>query len=320
MISLMLKSPGFNQVKSCLICHNKNFRTWATTSYKKYLDFRPDLQNDTDPIKKQPSLYTHQILLKQCVKCDFIFSALQITSEALSKLYEKNSSYYSHYADEITPAMQALIASYRVEIQNLEKIKNGGKLLEIGCSGGLLLSLLGKQWEITGVDIDKNAITAARKRLGKRAQLIYAPLHKANLPNGTFDVVLMRAVLEHIPDPRSFLQIANQLLKPGGLVAITVPNISSLCGQLYKEYFRMVDPIHHIWYFSPKTLKLLLTSYDFKIDKITYNYFNTPYFHPKDILLFTKDWLIFQLSKQKPMRASPPFYGSLMDVYAHKEL
>lgn len=316
----MSKELRFRHIKQCLICHQHQFKQWDITSYKHYFTIQPDLDNDLDPIKKHSKLYVKPITLTECQNCSFVFATPQLSSDSLSNIYNQNAGYFSHYVDETTPAMQMLIASYKVEIDNLEKLKPGGKLLEIGCNGGRFLSLLDNQWDITGLDIDKNAITAAKKRLGTRAKLIHAPLHKAKFSKGQFDVIVMRAVLEHVPDPRSFIKIANKLLKPGGLVAITVPNIGSPCGQLYKRYFRIVDPIHHIWYFSPKTLAMLLADYNFKIDTITYNYFNTPYFHFKDIFIFIKDWLLYQLTKQRPKHASPPFYGSLMDIYAHKIL
>lgn len=314
----MLKKLHLCHIHRCIICQSHNHKIWTTTSYKQYLQMRPDLINKEDPIVRQHWLLTYPFILKQCSDCGFIFTSPQLTSASLAAIYNQNAGYVAHYRDNNTPAMQALKASYKVEIARLEKFKQKGKLLDVGCNNGLLLSLLKNQWQCTGIDIDKNAIAQAKKCLGKRVKLINSSLHESHLPKANFDVIIMRGLIEHISNPRLLLKNANQLLKSGGVLFLNAPNIASICGRLYKKNFRMVDPIHHIWYFSPQTIKRLLTDYGFRIASINYNYFNTPYFHVQDILQIGKDWLVNKITHTLPERASPPFYGNLMDIYAYK--
>lgn len=316
----MPQNLHFHQTKNCLICNKSQFKKWGITSYKHYLAIRPDLDNEFDPIKKYPEIFLRQITLLQCRSCSFIFSTPQLSSNSLSLIYEQNGSYFSHYQNENATAIKALKASYKVEITQLEKFKSDGNLIDIGCSGGLFMNSLNSQFKLTGLDIDQSALSAARKRLGKKVTLINSPLEESNLPNDYYDVAIMRGIIEHVSNPHSFLKKASKILKRDGLLFINTPNIDSICAQLYKENFRLIDPIHHIWYFSPKTIKNLLEKYGFRITKINYNYFNTPYFQLSNVFTIFQDWFSLKVINKKPKHASPPFYGNFMDIYAYKVL
>lgn len=314
----MTNNLFFCHIKECQICGRRQFEKWDSTSYKHYLGIRPDLDTDNDPIKKYSQVYLKPITLKRCQNCNFVFATPQLTSNSLSYIYQKNGSYFSHYRDDNSPAIKALRKSHQIEITQLEKFKSRGKIIDIGCSGGLYLSLLGAQWKLTGLEIDQKALASARKRLRKNTSLINSQLEEAKLPLNHFDVVVMRGVIEHVPNPRYFLKKAQQILKQGGVLYINTPNVESICAHLYKKSFRLIDPIHHIWYFSPNTINKLLEDYGFQIAAIYYNYFNTPYFHAKDLFTIFKDIFLYKITGKRAKHASPPFYGNFMDIYAYK--
>jgi SAM-dependent methyltransferase len=79
---------------------------------------------------------------------------------------------------------------------------------------------------------------------------------------GRFDVVHMNEVLEHVPDPRGILELADALLDPGGLVALMVPNDYSPFQQVLREICRFepwwVAPPHHVNYFDVDSIRDLL--------------------------------------------------------------
>jgi 2-polyprenyl-6-hydroxyphenyl methylase / 3-demethylubiquinone-9 3-methyltransferase len=103
------------------------------------------------------------------------------------------------------------------------------KILDVGCGDGYylyLLSNLGIKLSLTGADFDKRALESARKNLGsKKVRLVWADLMK-RLPfeDKTFDKIVMSEVVEHLPDDVKGLKEVRRVLKPGGILVLTVPN------------------------------------------------------------------------------------------------
>ena len=131
-------------------------------------------------------------------------------------------------------------------------------LLEVGCSAGMFLNhVKGKVKEIAGLDYD----TKSSKFTEELCQCkVYRD--EKQLPKQYFDIVCMFQTLEHVHNPKEFLESILKSLKPNGLIYIEVPN-------LYDSLVFTYDiPIHykfffhqaHVWYFSEKSLKKLMTS------------------------------------------------------------
>lgn len=96
------------------------------------------------------------------------------------------------------------------------------RILEIGCGTGHNLPMLARFGEVDAIEIDPAARRIASERLGK-------PVGDAPLPElpgverGTYDMVAVLDVVEHIADDVAALRAMAALLKPGGKVLIAVP-------------------------------------------------------------------------------------------------
>ena len=107
----------------------------------------------------------------------------------------------------------------------------GPRVLDIGCSEGILALLLARAGhQVLGIDIEPAAIAAARDLLGAeaapvraRVELRLADALSAELGAGGFDTVVLGEVLEHLEDPSKMLARAADLLKPGGRLVLTTP-------------------------------------------------------------------------------------------------
>ncbi len=106
---------------------------------------------------------------------------------------------------------------------------SGKKVLDIGCNTGILLiPLLEKGVDIVGIDISKSDITKARKKLRKAGFLTNKALvaDAKDLPfkAGTFDIVLLSDILEHVDKPKLVAKETLRVVKRRGLIYATVPN------------------------------------------------------------------------------------------------
>ena len=132
----------------------------------------------------------------------------------------------------------------------------GLRILDIGCGGGLAcepLSRLGA--DVTGIDADATAISAAQAHAGKSGlditYLNTASTELSHKHTGRYDVVLALEIVEHVSNVDSFVQSCADLCAPGGIVIISTLNktLKSLAlGKIAAEYIlRWVPAGTHDW-------------------------------------------------------------------------
>lgn len=101
-------------------------------------------------------------------------------------------------------------------------------ILDIPCGRGFYLNMFRYVSDCTlvGADLDWSVIQKARQNVGSLPDisLHYASIYRLPYPDDTFDAVILSEVLEHLDDDVAGLREAYRVLKPGGVVAITVPN------------------------------------------------------------------------------------------------
>lgn len=149
---------------------------------------------------------------------------------------------------------------------NFEKLKIGkdAKLLDVGCGTGKMLSLLKTLVDPVGVDYSPKAIEYCKMKGAGTATLA----NGSTLPflDGSFDVLSAQEVLEHIKDDGSALREWGRVLKPNGVLFLTVPAYQWMWGPAdkYALHFRR---------YTLKRLKKLLEENGYNITKASY--FNT---------------------------------------------
>ncbi|WP_214847609.1 methyltransferase domain-containing protein [Exiguobacterium sp. s193] len=118
----------------------------------------------------------------------------------------------------------------RARIHWIIREAKGEDILDIGCSGGLVPILLGREGKrVTGIDVSPEAIAEATSALKEEAASVQSVVmfSETNImsfsANRQFDTVLMTEVLEHIGEPERVIQQAYTLVKPGGRLVVTVP-------------------------------------------------------------------------------------------------
>jgi len=298
---------------NCNLCGESDAKLYAQVSYIDYLNRRPELRNENDPILKNDKLAGYKFSLVRCRHCGLIYVNPRLSDRSLAQLYGKE--YFSFYADTESEAHKKRQETFRTEIIELEKLTMGRKLLDVGCGGGAFLNSLGNSWEKWGTEINAAGAEYGIANFGLNVR--QGTLKEASFPNESFDVVKLRAVIEHLYDPTGELHEIYRILKKDGIVAVQTPNMGSICAKLYREKFRMVCPVHHIYYFSTKTLTKILTKVGFKVVRVSYHYFDTPYASIRDPLKILLDLATFRILR-KPDTVSPPFYGNIVDIYAQK--
>jgi 2-polyprenyl-6-hydroxyphenyl methylase/3-demethylubiquinone-9 3-methyltransferase len=102
----------------------------------------------------------------------------------------------------------------------------GKRVLEVGCGLGFFSERLTKSGAIvTACDLGPNLVEAARERVGCEAVVADALALRQQFPAGSFDAVLSSECIEHTPDPLRAVDEMCAMIKPGGLLSLSTPNI-----------------------------------------------------------------------------------------------
>src|SRR5467141_3029220 len=139
----------------------------------------------------------------------------------------------------------------------------GGKLLDIGCgTGNLLAAAREAGYDVTGIELDRNAARFAKERLGLQNILPLSISEFAEQHKGErFDVVTFFEVLEHQAAPVEFLQKVKACVRPGGVIALSVPNRERwLTGPDVLDY-----PPNHFLRWNAVALKKFLNTQGFDV-------------------------------------------------------
>lgn len=164
----------------------------------------------------------------------------------------------------------------------------GRRVLDLGCRYGALTEYYAAGNDVTGVDIDREALEHAEARLG--IQALWADLDDPlAFMDETFDVVVIGELLEHIREPDRLLDQAYRVLRPGGRLVCSTPNGFRLKNRLRFLAGRHpeVDPTH-LHLFSPANIRELLA--DFKEPQLKFVAGRLAPLHPRwfaNVLFFT---------------------------------
>ncbi|MBP7777954.1 MAG: methyltransferase domain-containing protein [Acidobacteria bacterium] len=118
-------------------------------------------------------------------------------------------------------------------------LQSGDRVLDCGCGLGWCLNVMGELFDcaLYGVDIDRARLTRAANEIGPRSQLLAASAAHLPFLDDSVDKIVLSEVLEHVADDAAVLREVYRVLRPGGVVAVTVP---------HRNYPFLWDPINRI--------------------------------------------------------------------------
>lgn len=153
--------------------------------------------------------------------------------------------------------------------------KKVGNILDVGAGTGAFLQTMQQAgWNSTGIEPDENARQKALE------------LHQLNLKNaenlyllspGSFDAITLWHVLEHVHDLHKYVEQIKNLLTGDGKLFIAVPNYTSGDEKIYQESWAAYDVPRHLYHFSPRAMKTLLTSHGLKIESMKPMWYDSVY-------------------------------------------
>lgn len=206
-----------------------------------------------------------------CADCKYQFILPRPSVEELKAVYEPPppGTFGEHSPEEI----KELGLLYHKLITGASVA--GKNVLEVGCNTGFILSGLNQLgYSVTGTDLSATAVGFARKCYGLNSIYLseFPPEDKAR----SFDVLLASHIIEHVLDPKAFIDQCTRFLKPGGICIIRTPNVDSLGIRVFRAHYPVFCPPIHLNYFSIRTLSSLLVPRFTLLQSLTHSDWNDP--------------------------------------------
>ena len=206
-------------------------------------------------------------------------------------------SVFENYEEDLKPDGENSLAKI------IEKIKPQSIILDVGCSSGALGLFLveHKQCIVDGVDLDQDAIEICRSR--KYRNLAVKNLELDGIldvfKKEDYDCIVIADVLEHLVNPNKLLSQLKELIKPDGIIILSVPNVSHIASALEllsgKFHYRsngLLDSTH-VRFYTYESLLSKLTEFGFFLwdaDKVIKSISETE-FGENEVNLFPKNWI-----------------------------
>ena len=206
----------------------------------------------------------------ECISCGFKHVNPIPSEEDLAKFYKKE--FYSkgkpNYFRETKEDLSWWMATYNNYYALLEKHTKGRKILDVGSGPGHFL-VCGKKrgWNVLGFEPSFDAWKYSKRR--KLAVVNDFFSYESAKQYGPFDVIHTSMVLEHVPNPATFIEDMKKLLKPNGIIAIFCPNDYNPLQEILQKKLKFkpwwVVPTHHLNYFDVSSMKKLLSKNGFEV-------------------------------------------------------
>ena len=213
----------------------------------------------------------------ECLACGYRFVSPRPSQAEIAESYSKPDFYDGWIEDD---AGRMRMWSKRLAL--LRRTGPGARVLDIGAGIGTFLSLARERfgWQVVGTEVSTSAVEIARGRYA--LELLHGSAESLSLPPGEFDLITLWHVLEHVPSPSRTLSLCHDLLRPGGLLAIAVPNDDDARAWLVrtKAWLRRrrptprYEPLEphaevHLSQFKSRVLSSALRSRGFRVEVVT---------------------------------------------------
>jgi 2-polyprenyl-3-methyl-5-hydroxy-6-metoxy-1,4-benzoquinol methylase len=249
---IVLGPKQFQLQSRCPLCHSGAFRELGRPCYQRIYEVplgRVMLDQET----------IRQRVLVRCSDCDLVYNRFIPRAATLDYLYNlptdgrtwKFVTKGRHMDDKL-----GFLSFFPRE----EKLR----VLDVGCYTGGFLSLLPEHWIKHGIDPIPQALDVAKKSL-PAARFTQASLKDFQGPDGSYDLITLWDVAEHLDDLDGALRKVSSLLAKGGILVIETGDVGSVFARVMRQGWWYVNILEHFSFFSRDTLKRALPRYGLEV-------------------------------------------------------
>lgn len=221
-------------------------------------------------VERVPHLEKYGLSYCLCSSCETVYVSPRQTAEIISWYYQ-NSENARYWAEVLFPASEEVrrerIFKPRAErlFEICEKYKVGnGLMVEVGAGFGTFCEVVGGLDHFERIVAIEPTPSLAKNCRDRGVEVLETGVEDATLEANSADVVASFEVIEHLFDPRAFVQGCQGILRQGGLLLLTCPNIKGFETITLGEESNTID-VEHINLFHPKSLSDMISKSGFEV-------------------------------------------------------
>lgn len=196
----------------------------------------------------------------QCTQCGLLYVNPRLKASLIIGGYSAGDD--AKFVSQEEGRMRTFVRCLR----EIERYCPPGKVLDIGTAGGTFLAAAQRRgWIPVGIEPNKWLCDWGKRRYG--VDIRQGTLDQQHFTPGSFDVVTLWDVLEHVPDPTKTLTDVAAMVKPGGHLVVNYPDMGSWIARLMGKRWVFVLNVH-LYYFTQQTMKKLLDKVGFDVVRV----------------------------------------------------
>lgn len=189
--------------------------------------------------------------------CGMIYPNPRLSPDEINKGYNSNRL---SGVDDYLEVADGNKHDFRKRFDLIEEYSHIGDMLDVGCNIGSAMDVAeSRGWVCSGIDVNKKAVQVARE---KGLNVGVGQLRDSE---GSYDLIFMNDVIEHVANPRKELGLAKKLLKEEGLLYISTPDGGSLMAGLSRGRWLHLKPRQHLYIFNRDNLREMLEEEGFEV-------------------------------------------------------
>lgn len=194
--------------------------------------------------------------VRRCLTCGF--GSTDPLPPSMERFYPPTYRKYTGFTERVLRML------YRWRVRGWSKrLPREGCALEVGCGHGWMLGALRERgWRVMGNERSTEGARSAAA-LNKVAAFVGDLDALRSAPR--FDLIILFQVLEHLAEPFATLRQSAQLLEPGGMVVVAVPNFAGWQARVFGTSWFHLDVPRHAHHFSPTALRLAFEKAGLKV-------------------------------------------------------